>query len=153
MYILTVTFLWNIFTRKIPHIIFVLMLWGSCSSNYRHRVMVLDLSQSVTKNSCFQKAVGHSTCVNILAGYLQKGKSKKRKWMATFNIRLILFKRLMTFNVWLSSKYWKETLFYQITTYSIVIHTELLVAKIKSCIPRALWGGQYFFHIARAISF
>ena len=24
----------------------------------------------------------------------------------------------------------------------IIFHTELLVAKIKSCIPRALWGGQ-----------
>ena len=36
---------------------------------------------------------------------------------------------------------------------SIIIHTELLVAKIKSCIPRSLWGGQYFFNIARAIFF
>ena len=30
--------------------------------------------------------------------------------------------------------------------YRIIIYTELLVAKIKSCIPRALWGGQYFFN-------
>ena len=29
----------------------------------------------------------------------------------------------------------------------IIIHIELLVAKIKSCIPRALWGGQYFLNI------
>ena len=29
--------------------------------------------------------------------------------------------------------------------YIIIIHTGLLVAKIKSCIPRALWqGGQYY---------
>ena len=28
----------------------------------------------------------------------------------------------------------------------IIIHTGLFVAKIKSCIPRALWqGGQYYF--------
>ena len=27
----------------------------------------------------------------------------------------------------------------------IIIHTELLVAKMKSCIPRALSGGQYIF--------
>ena len=37
--------------------------------------------------------------------------------------------------------------------YYIIIHTELLVVKIKSCIPRALWGGQYFFNIALAIFF
>ena len=33
----------------------------------------------------------------------------------------------------------------------IIIHTGLLVTKIKSCIPRDLWGGQYFFNIAQAI--
>ena len=31
-----------------------------------------------------------------------------------------------------------------------IIHTGLLVAKIKSCIPRALWqGGQYYKHYPR----
>ena len=40
-------------------------------------------------------------------------------------------------------------MFFTIT--DIIIHTELLVAKIKSCIPRALWGGQYFFNIARTL--
>ena len=40
-----------------------------------------------------------------------------------------------------------------LTITVMIIHTELLVAKIKSCIP-ALWQGrQYFFNIARAIFF
>ena len=39
------------------------------------------------------------------------------------------------------------------TIFFIIIHTELLVAKIKSCIPRGLWGGQYFLNIGQAIFF
>ena len=36
--------------------------------------------------------------------------------------------------------------------FLIIIHTELLVTKIKSCIPRALWqGGQYYYDIALAL--
>ena len=47
-----------------------------------------------------------------------------------------------------------------VTIYFIIIHTELLVAKIKSCIPKlcdkegnifSILPGQYFFNIARTL--
>ena len=49
-----------------------------------------------------------------------------------------------------------------LTMFIIIIHTEILVAKIKSCIPKLcdkegniflILPGQYFFNIARAIFF